>query len=120
MKLSLATGISPDELEMDINRLFELLEAWPLRKAVWLFPLAAAFHVPEEAPHFAHRASKHALPGYTLRRWRRIHGLGMVFAIAFCALARFSEPLCRLPLLCSLPVRERPEWLVPCKCDVVL
>ena len=53
---------------------------------MWLFPVATALHFLEEAPHFPDWARKHALPCYTRQRWRRIHGLGMVFAIAFCAL----------------------------------
>jgi len=78
---------------MDINRLVELQGALPFRQAVWLFPFATALHFLEEAPHFANWASKYALPSYTRQRWRRIHGLGMVFAIAFCALASiFSNP----------------------------
>ena len=72
---------------MDINRLVELLRGLPFHQAVWPFPLATALHFLEEAPHFADWASKYALHGYTHQRWRRIHGLGMVFAIAFCALA---------------------------------
>jgi hypothetical protein len=72
---------------MDINRLVELLGALPFRLAVWLFPFATALHFLEEAPHFANWASKYALPSYTRQRWRRIHGLGMLFAIAFCELA---------------------------------
>jgi hypothetical protein len=72
---------------MDINRLVELLRVLPFRQAVRLFPLATALHFLEEAPHFADWASKHALPSYTHQRWRRIHGLGMVFAIVFCAVA---------------------------------
>ena len=72
---------------MDINHLVELLRGLPFRQAVWLSPLATALHFLEEAPHFADWASKYALPGYTRQRWRRIHGLGMVFAIAFCSLA---------------------------------
>src|SRR6266849_1277685 len=72
---------------MDANRLVASLGAVPFRQAVWLFPLATALHFLEEAPHFADWASKHALPSYTHQRWRRIHGLGMVFSIAFCALA---------------------------------
>jgi hypothetical protein len=71
---------------MDLNRFVELLGALPFRQAVWLFPVATALHFLEEAPHFADWASKYALPGYTRQRWRRIHGLGMGFAIAFCAL----------------------------------
>ena len=70
-----------------INRLVELLGALPFRQAVWLFPFATALHFLEEAPQFANWATKYALPSYTRQRWRRIHGLGMVFAIAFCALA---------------------------------
>jgi hypothetical protein len=72
---------------MDIDRLVELLRGLPFRQAVWLFPLATALHFLEEAPHFADWAGKYAWPGYTHQRWRRIHGLGMVFAIAFCGLA---------------------------------
>jgi hypothetical protein len=75
------------ELRMDINRVVELLRGLPFRQAVWLFPLATALHFLEEAPHFADWASKYASFGYTDQRWRRIHGLGMVFTIAFCALA---------------------------------
>jgi Protein of unknown function with HXXEE motif len=72
---------------MDINHLVELLRGLSSRQAVWLFPLATALHFLEEAPRFADWAGKYAWPGYTHQRWRRIHGLGMVFAIAFCGLA---------------------------------
>jgi hypothetical protein len=72
---------------MELNRLVESLGALPFRQAVWLFPFATALHFLEEAPHFADWASKYALPSYTRQRWRRIHGLGMLFTIAFCALA---------------------------------
>jgi len=72
---------------MDINRLVELLRGLPFRQVVWLFPFATALHFLEEAPHIADWAGKYALPNYNRQRWRRIHGLGMVFAIAFCALA---------------------------------
>jgi Protein of unknown function with HXXEE motif len=72
---------------MDINRLVESLGALPFRQAVWLFPFASALHFLEEAPHFADWASKYALPSYNRQRWRRIHGLGIAFAMAFCALA---------------------------------
>lgn len=72
---------------MDINCLVESLGALPFHQAVWLFPFATALHFLEEAPHFADWASKYTLPIYNHQRWRRIHGLGMVLAIAFCALA---------------------------------
>ena len=72
---------------MDIDHLVELLRGLPFRQAVWLFPLATALHFLEEAPHFADWAGRYALTGYTHQRWRRIHGLGMVFAVAFCGLA---------------------------------
>jgi len=72
---------------MDANRLIESLKDSPFHLAVWLFPLATALHFFEEAPRFADWASKYAWHGYTHQRWRRIHGLGMVFAIALCALA---------------------------------
>ncbi len=72
---------------MDINHLVEFAGRFAFRQAVWLFPLATALHFLEEAPHFADWAGKYALTGYTHQRWRRIHGLGMVFAVAFCGLA---------------------------------
>jgi Protein of unknown function with HXXEE motif len=73
--------------EMDIDHLIELLRGLPFPHAVWLFPLATALHFLEEAPHFADWAGKYAWRGYSHQRWWRIHGLGMVFAIAFCGLA---------------------------------
>jgi hypothetical protein len=72
---------------MDIDHPVELLRGLPFRQAVWLFPVATALHFLEEAPHFADWAGKYALPSYNRQRWGRIHGLGMAFAIAFCALA---------------------------------
>jgi hypothetical protein len=72
---------------MDANLLVESLRGLPFHHAVWLFPLATALHFLEEAPHFADWASKYAWRGYTHQLWRRIHGLGMVFTTAFCALA---------------------------------
>ena len=72
---------------MDANRLVESLRGLLFHQAVWLFLLATALHFLEEAPHFVGWASKYAWHGYTHQRWRRIHGLGMVFTIAFCALA---------------------------------
>lgn len=72
---------------MDIDQLVELLRGLPFRQAVWLFPLATALHFLEEAPHFADWAVRYALIGYTHQRWRRIHGIGIVFVVAFCGLA---------------------------------
>ena len=100
---------------MDINHLVELLRGLPFRQAVWLFPLATALHFLEEAPHFADWAGKYALTGYTHQRWRRIHGLGMVFAVAFCGLASmFQNRVVVFLILCPLLFRECPEWIVPC------
>src|SRR5438128_10485557 len=100
---------------MDINRLVELLRGLPFRQAVWLFPFATALHFLEEAPHFADWAGKYALPSYNRQRWRRIHGLGMVFGDCFLRTGfDVSEPRSRLSLFCPLLFRECPEWPVPC------
>ena len=92
-----------------------MLRGLPFRQAVWLFPFATALHFLEEAPHFADWAGKYALPSYNRQRWRRIHGLGMVFGDCFlCTGFDVSEPRSRLSLFCPLLFRECPEWLVPC------
>ena len=71
---------------MDVDRILELLRSLPFRQAVWLFPFATALHFLEEAPHFATWASKYAWASYTSTRWKRVHGFGMVYAVAFSAL----------------------------------
>jgi len=71
---------------MDVDRIRELLRSLPFRQAVWLFPLATALHFLEEAPHFANWAGKYAWARYTRSRWVRIHGIGMVYVIAFSTL----------------------------------
>ena len=71
---------------MNVDTIFALLGALSFRQAVWLFPLATALHFLEEAPQFSNWARTHALPGYTRKRWARIHGIGLAYAIAFSAL----------------------------------
>ena len=71
---------------MDVGQIPELLRSLTLRQAVWLFPLAASLHFLEEAPHFADWAKKYAWAGYTRARWNRVHGLGMIYAVAFSAI----------------------------------
>ena len=70
---------------MDLDRLVNALGSLPFRQAVWLFPLATALHFLEEAPQFANWASKYAFKSFTRKRWRRIHGVGLLFTIASCA-----------------------------------
>jgi|SRR6516165_6135484 hypothetical protein len=71
---------------MDVDRILELLRSLPFRQAVWLFPLATALHFLEEAPHFTDWATMYAWAGYTRARWKRVHGVGMIYAVAFSAL----------------------------------
>jgi uncharacterized protein with HXXEE motif len=56
-------------------------------QAVWLFPIATGLHFLEEARGFSEWAQLYALPTYDRRRWGRIHGAGMFFAIASSGLA---------------------------------
>ena len=95
---------------MDIDRLVEFLRRLLFRQAVWLLPFATALHFLEEAPHFADWAGKYALPSYNRQRWRRVHGLGMVFAITFCGLASmFPNRAVVFLFFCALLFRECAE-----------
>jgi uncharacterized protein with HXXEE motif len=53
-----------------------------IHQAVWLFPAFVAGHFLEEATGFAAWARDHISPRYTDSHWRKIHGMGMLFAIA--------------------------------------
>jgi hypothetical protein len=78
---------------MDLDRIYELFRGLPFREAVWVVPLVTGLHFLEEAPRFAKWASTYALKTYTRERWRQIHGLGMLFTVAFCALvSAFPRP----------------------------
>jgi uncharacterized protein with HXXEE motif len=57
-----------------------------IRQAVWLFPACIAAHFLEEAFGFAKWARDHISPRYSDARWRRIHGMGFVSALAASAL----------------------------------
>src|SRR5438034_7307931 len=68
---------------MDVLHIVTTLSTVPFREAVWLFPAATALHFLEEAPSFAKWAQAHASPLYTSSRWRKIHAIGLAYAIAF-------------------------------------
>jgi hypothetical protein len=70
---------------MNLSRILATLNTLSFREAVWLFPAATALHFLEEAPRFAKWAQAHASPFYTELRWRKIHLIGMAYAIAFTA-----------------------------------
>ena len=57
-----------------------------LQRAVWLVPAFTALHFLEEAPNFSRWARRHISTRYTDSHWRKIHALGMLYAIAFTAL----------------------------------
>jgi hypothetical protein len=84
---------------MDIDHLVELLRGLPFRQAVWLFPLATALHF--STPHFADWAA--STRGVATRiNGAADHGLGMVFALAFCGLVWCFRNRLWPSLLCPL------------------
>ena len=56
-----------------------------IQQAVWLFPACIAVHFLEEAFGFATWARSHISPRYTYAHWRKVHGLGLVSALAASA-----------------------------------
>jgi len=64
-----------------------------IHQVVWLFPACVAAHFLEEGTGFAAWARARISPRYTDSHWRRIHGMGMLFAIAAPALVtRWTHP----------------------------
>jgi len=100
---------------MDLDRLVNALGSLPFRQAVWLFPLATALRFLEEAPQFANWASKYAFKSFTRKRWRRIHGVGLLLHDCFlCSCFVVPKPTPRFPILRILSFGERAERLLPC------
>ena len=65
-----------------------------LHQAIWLFPACVAAHFVEEAAGFANWASRNISTRHTEAHWRRIHGTGMIFAVADAAsLAKWLHPV---------------------------
>ena len=65
-----------------------------LHQAIWLFPASVAAHFVEEASGFANWASRNISTRHTEAHWRRIHGTGMIFAVADAAsLAKWLHPV---------------------------
>ena len=65
-----------------------------IHQAIWLFPACVAAHFGEEATGFANWASRNISTRYTWAHWRRIHGTGMLFAVAAAAsLAHWMLPV---------------------------
>jgi hypothetical protein len=64
------------------------------RRAVWLFPVAFAAHVAEEAPGFTAWARRHGARGYTQADFVRNNALGLAMTVAGTALVvrRPSRP----------------------------
>jgi hypothetical protein len=64
-----------------------------IHQAVWLFPACMAGHFLEETSAVAAWARNNISPRYTDSHWRKIHGLGMLFAIAASAfVTRWTRP----------------------------
>ena len=61
------------------------LQSWAAVEGVWLFPVAIAIHFAEEAPRFAQWARRNISALYTDAHWRKVHALGLVLAVAWCA-----------------------------------
>ena len=117
---------------MDVLHIVTTLSTVPFREAVWLFPAATALHFLEEAPSFAKWAQAHASPLYTSSRWRKIHAIGLAYAIAFTmvlalfpnryvtllsfASLRFSSILCFIWVPRCSSDRTARVSLRPCRC----
>jgi hypothetical protein len=56
-----------------------------VKQAVWLFPAGIAVHFLEDAFGFATWTRRHISPRYTYAHWRKVHGLGLVSALAASA-----------------------------------
>jgi hypothetical protein len=61
------------------------------RRAVWLFPVAFAAHVAEEAPGFTAWARRHASSRYTQRDFVRNNALGLAMTLAGTAVVSRSR-----------------------------
>jgi hypothetical protein len=72
---------------MDINRLVELLRGLPFRQAVWLFLWQMRFTSSKRLPTSPPGQASTRCLATRISAGDGFHGLGMVFAIAFCALA---------------------------------
>jgi uncharacterized protein with HXXEE motif len=65
-----------------------------IHQAVWLFPACVAGHFLEESTGFASWANRNISTRYTPSHWRRVHGMGILFAIVASASAdRLMHPL---------------------------
>ncbi len=80
-------------------------------QAVWLVPACTAVHFLEEAPNFAKWTRRHISPRYSDAHWRRIHGIGIVLAVASAALVSLwphpvlvflFSALCLTPMLFNM------------------
>ena len=71
-------------------------------QAVWLFPACTAVHFLEEAPNFAKWARRYISPRYSDAHWRKIHGIGIVAAIASAALVSLWPHPVSVFLFCAL------------------
>lgn len=71
---------------MNVDKIMQSLGGLSLRQAVWLFPLAFALHVLEEAPQFTHWVNRHASRRFTARDFVRNNSMGMIAALFACTL----------------------------------
>jgi hypothetical protein len=74
---------------MNFHQLLITLEELQFAKAVWVVPAATGIHFLEEATGFPDWAAKYASPRYTVRRWKIVHGLGLIYVLAFSTIISF-------------------------------
>ncbi len=71
---------------MNVDKIMQAFSGLSLRQAVWLFPLAFALHVLEEAPQFTHWVKRYASRRFTARDFVRNNSIGMAAALLACTL----------------------------------
>jgi len=85
---------TPAEYSLEYPQPADAFTSVTIQQAVWLFPICVAGHFLEESTGFASWAGRNISSRYTASHWRRVHGMGMLFAIAAAvSVARWMHPL---------------------------
>ncbi|HYK87558.1 MAG TPA: HXXEE domain-containing protein [Acidobacteriota bacterium] len=71
---------------MNFDGIATFLNRLTLRQAVWLFPIAYALHILEEAPQFPSWAQRYASQAFTPRDFLTINSVGIALAVLYALL----------------------------------
>ena len=75
---------------MSAETILQFASRASFRQAVWLFPIAFALHVMEEAPQFTTWVNRYASKEFTQADFIKNNALGMALGIVLCILVWFS------------------------------